>query len=81
MPHIMKAKELVDQGRIGRVFKVHLTWNRNTRSRMRRDPLGVDPKQVDWKAFLGGPRTAVRRVPVSQLAAGSGISAAACSPT
>lgn len=53
MPHIMKAKELVDQGRIGRVFKVHLTWNRNTRSRMQKGPLGVDPKQVDWKAFLG----------------------------
>ncbi|SIO60284.1 Predicted dehydrogenase [Singulisphaera sp. GP187] len=53
MPHIMKAKELVDQGRIGRIFKVHLTWNRNTRSRMLKGPLGVDPKQVDWKAFLG----------------------------
>jgi len=53
MPHILKAKELVDQGRIGRVFKVHMTWNRNTRSRMQKGPLGVDPKQVDWKAFLG----------------------------
>jgi predicted dehydrogenase len=53
MPHILKAKELVDQGRIGRIFKVHLTWNRNTGSRMPKGPLGVDPKQVDWKAFLG----------------------------
>lgn len=53
MTHILKAKELVDQGRIGRVLKVHLTWNRNTRSRMQKGPLGIDPNQVDWKAFLG----------------------------
>jgi len=53
MTHIRKAKELVDQGRIGKILKVHLTWNRNTRSRFKRDPLGIDAKQVDWKAFLG----------------------------
>src|SRR5436190_2353900 len=33
MPHIQKAKELLDRGRIGRVLKVHLTWNRNTSAR------------------------------------------------
>jgi predicted dehydrogenase len=30
-----------------------MTWNRNQGSRMRRDPQGVDPQGVDWKAFLG----------------------------
>ena len=29
-----------------------MSWNRNT-DRVKRFPLGVDPKQVDWKAFLG----------------------------
>ena len=53
MTHILKAKELVDRGRIGRIFKAHLTWNRNQGERMRRGPQGVDPNQVDWKAFLG----------------------------
>lgn len=53
MPHIQKAHELVKAGRIGRVFKVHMTWNRGGSSRMARGPLGVDPTAVDWKAFLG----------------------------
>ncbi|MEO6811241.1 MAG: Gfo/Idh/MocA family oxidoreductase, partial [Isosphaeraceae bacterium] len=53
MTHCLKAKELIDQGRIGKVFKTHLTWNRNTGERTKRSPLGIDPKQVDWKAFLG----------------------------
>ena len=53
MPHFQKAYELLKQGRIGRVLKVHMTWNRNTASRMTRTATGVDPKGVDWKAFLG----------------------------
>jgi predicted dehydrogenase len=53
MTHCLKAKELIDQGRIGKVFKTHLTWNRNQGERTKRVPLGIDPKQVDWKAFLG----------------------------
>jgi predicted dehydrogenase len=52
MPQFQKARELIRQGRIGTVYKVHLTWNRNT-DRVRRGPLGIDPNQVDWKAFLG----------------------------
>jgi predicted dehydrogenase len=52
MPQFQKAGELIRQGRIGQVYKVHLTWNRNS-DRVRRGPLGIDPKQVDWKAFLG----------------------------
>ena len=52
MPHIAEARELIQAGKIGKVFKVHMSWNRNT-NRVKRFPLGVDPKQVDWKAFLG----------------------------
>jgi predicted dehydrogenase len=52
MSHIIKARELVQKGRLGRVSKVRLTWNRNT-DRVRRFPLGVDPRSVNWKAFLG----------------------------
>jgi predicted dehydrogenase len=53
MPHIQKARELIAAGRIGKVFKVALSWNRNSTDRMRRGPQGVDPKQVVWKDFLG----------------------------
>jgi len=52
MPHIQKAKQLVQAGQIGKVFKVKMSWNRNT-NRVKRFPLGIDPRQVDWNAFLG----------------------------
>lgn len=55
MTHLIKAKELIDAGRLGRVFKARLTWNRNT-DRIRRYKLNIDPKTVDWKAFLGSAR-------------------------
>ncbi len=55
MPHIAKAREFVKAGRIGKVFKVRMSWNRNT-DRVRRFPLGVDPKSVDWKTFVGSAR-------------------------
>ncbi len=55
MPHIAKARELVKAGRAGQVFKVRMSWNRNT-DRVRRFPLGVDPNSVDWKTFLGTAR-------------------------
>jgi predicted dehydrogenase len=53
MPHIQKARELVKGGRIGEIFKVHLTWNRGGTTQFRRTPMGVDPRQVSWKDFLG----------------------------
>ncbi len=53
MPHIRKARDLIAAGRIGKVFKVALSWNRNTGSRFARGPQGVDPKQVAWADFLG----------------------------
>jgi len=55
MPHIARARELLREGRIGQVVKVHMSWNRNT-DRVRRVPLNIDPKSVDWKAFLGSAR-------------------------
>lgn len=55
MPHIAKARELVKAGKIGKVLKVRMSWNRNS-DRVRRNPLGVDPKSVDWKTFVGGAR-------------------------
>ncbi len=53
MPHIQKARELVKAGRLGTIFKVHLSWNRNAPIRTRKTPMGVNPQQVDWKSFLG----------------------------
>jgi predicted dehydrogenase len=55
MPHIQKAYEVLKSGKVGRVTKVRLSWNRNT-DRVKRFPLGVDPKTVDWKAFLGNAK-------------------------
>jgi predicted dehydrogenase len=52
MPHFQKAKELLAARRCGDIHKVHLTWNRNT-DRVRKNPLGIDPAKVDWRAFLG----------------------------
>jgi predicted dehydrogenase len=55
MPHIQEAQKLVQDGKLGKVHKVHLTWNRNM-DRVKKGPQGVDPKKVDWKAFLGKAR-------------------------
>jgi predicted dehydrogenase len=52
MPQMQKAYEIIKSGGIGKVHKVHLTWNRNV-SRGKRRKLGIDPKTVDWKMFLG----------------------------
>lgn len=52
MPHIAQAREMIQSGKIGRVLKVRMSWNRNV-DRLRRGQLGVDPNQVDWKRFLG----------------------------
>ncbi len=55
MPHIVQARDLIRAGRIGKVVKVHMSWNRNV-DRIRRDAPAVDPKTVDWKAFVGPAR-------------------------
>ena len=52
MPHLQKAREIVRSGRLGKIRKVHMTWNRNTPGRGRTS-YNIDPATVDWKAFLG----------------------------
>ena len=52
MTHIVRARELVREGKLGTIHKVHLTWNRNT-PRAARPNTRVDPANVDWKAWLG----------------------------
>ena len=55
MTHILKAYELLKAGTIGKVHKVHCTWNRNAaRAQRYKDPM--DPKSVDWKRFLGSAK-------------------------
>jgi predicted dehydrogenase len=55
MPHLIKAREIIQAGKIGKVVKVHCTWNRNV-PRARRGKLAIDPKTVDWTRFLGSAR-------------------------
>jgi predicted dehydrogenase len=55
MPQFTKALELLRSGALGRVHKVHLTWNRNGQVGGKRS-YGIDAKSVDWKRFLGGAR-------------------------
>jgi predicted dehydrogenase len=52
MPHFQEGREIVRSGKLGRIHKVHLTWNRNS-YRGARAPLGIDPRTVDWQRFLG----------------------------
>ena len=52
MPAVQEAQELLEDGRIGHVVKIHMSWNRNVPVRTDKTVLGVDPKQLDWKAFL-----------------------------
>lgn len=52
MPHLQKGYEIVKSGQLGEIHKVHLTWNRN-QARHRKEKLGIDPKTVNWKQFLG----------------------------
>jgi predicted dehydrogenase len=55
MPHIAKARELIQAGHIGKVVKVHMSWNRNT-DRIRRNVPKLDFSNVDWKKFLGSAK-------------------------
>ena len=58
MPHIQKAGELIRSGAIGKVHKVHLTWNRNS-ARFKKDLPPIALQSVDWPAFVGSaPRQA-----------------------
>lgn len=52
MPHLQRGHEIVRSGALGKILKVHLTWNRNA-PRGRPAPLEIPPATVDWNAFLG----------------------------
>lgn len=52
MEHIKKAKEAVAQGKIGKVYRVHMSWNRNSDRVKKGDP-ATNASNVNWKAFLG----------------------------
>ena len=52
MPHILKAYDIVKSGALGEIHKVQLSWNRN-QERWSTTKYGIDPKTVDWKAFVG----------------------------
>jgi predicted dehydrogenase len=56
MPQYQQGREIIQSGQLGRIFKVHTTWNRNT-PRAQRFKLGVDPKTVDWTRFLGNAKS------------------------
>ncbi|HVU87424.1 MAG TPA: Gfo/Idh/MocA family oxidoreductase [Pirellulales bacterium] len=53
MPQFQKGFEIVRSGQLGKIHKVHLTWNRNT-PRHNPKPEDIDPATVDWQRFLGG---------------------------
>jgi predicted dehydrogenase len=55
MPHIVKANEILRSGVLGKIHKVHLTWNRNT-PRTRSRNINIDASGVDWKTFLGNAK-------------------------
>lgn len=52
MTHIVKARQLVKDGKLGTITRIRLSWNRNT-DRVRRFKGQVKPESVDWKSFLG----------------------------
>ena len=68
-------------GTIGKVHKVHCTWNRNADRVPQRSKDGIDPKTVDWKRSSATRRSRRSTSTASATGAGSGTSAAASSPT
>ena len=53
MPQFARAREILRQGRLGDIHKVHLTWNRNRTSAPPRS-YDIDAGSLDWERFLGG---------------------------
>ena len=51
MPQFQKAYEIIRSGGIGKVHKVHLTWNRNIPRWQH--TYGTKSDSLDWKRFLG----------------------------
>ncbi len=52
MPQFERAREILREGRLGAIHKIHLTWNRNRTAAQSRS-YDIDPSGLDWKRFLG----------------------------
>jgi predicted dehydrogenase len=55
MPHLVKAREILQSGQLGRIYKVHMSWNRNT-PRKNSASAGIPPQSLIWDRFLGSAR-------------------------
>ena len=55
MPHIVAARDLIHAGHIGKVMRVHMSWNRN-QDRFQRNIPKLDFKSVEWQKFLGNAK-------------------------
>jgi len=55
MPHIAKGRELIAANKLGRVFKVAMSWNRNA-GRAKKPFPKLDANAVDWQMFLGNAK-------------------------
>jgi len=52
MPQFLQAAEIIRSGQLGKIHKVHLTWNRN-QPRGQNVRYNINPATVDWTRFLG----------------------------
>ena len=52
MPQFQKAREILQSGKLGKIYKVHLTWNRN-RASSRPGSHDARLSAEEWRKFLG----------------------------
>ncbi|MBI4664279.1 MAG: Gfo/Idh/MocA family oxidoreductase [Verrucomicrobia bacterium] len=52
MPQFHEARRMIQEGVLGKIRKVHLTWNRNFLP-FQKSVASIRPDEVDWKRFLG----------------------------
>ena len=52
MPHLIEAKKILQSGVLGKIHKIHMSWNRNS-ARWTRTKYGIKLGDVRWKQFLG----------------------------
>ena len=55
MPHFKQARKLIQEGALGEVHKIHMTWNRNSQPFRKYVP-DIKESEVDWKRFLGSAK-------------------------
>lgn len=55
MPHLIKAREIIQSGQLGSIHKIHMTWNRNA-PRRASNITNIDAKDVPWPDFVGSSR-------------------------